>query len=291
MSMNSSNQRRARGRVYSLVRRAVVRTVWILWPRLPYRVAQRRTRLTARRALNNPAVMADARQQMEHLLGAVGRSDEVDGAAAAYVLHWVKDDELRWHPGRITRQRVVGIENLHAARSLGKGVVLNFVHHAHFAGAFASVARRGVRVKVVAANLAFPSPRFIQHLRIVGMGGGLLRASRGMDGMIEELARGAVVAVAIDVPGGSEAVFAGRRVRCSSGAAHAAFRAGAPVVTLTSHHDADGVFVRLGEPIFPGRFNNAAELLAELVRRHESAILEWPEATYLPTTCWVPLDD
>ena len=46
--------------------------------------------------------------------------------------------------------------------------------------------------------------------------------------------------------------------------------------------------VRLSEPLDPAQFDGAQELLAELVARHEKAVLAWPEVAYLPTTCWSP---
>jgi lauroyl/myristoyl acyltransferase len=272
-----------------LVRRVIGRTMWILWPRVPYRVARPLIQRKVRRALADPARLGDAREQMEHLLGAIDRSSEVDAASRAYVEHWVRCDWLHWNPRTITRQRVEGGEHLIAAHGIGKGVLLSFVHHAHFAGFFASVARIGVPVHVVAAPLASPGPNFIQHLHVVGKGGGLVSAGRGTAGIVEELGRGRVVASAIDVPGGSRASFAGRQVRCSSGAAHAAIAAGAPIVVLTSHHDEDGPYIRLSEPLDPEQFDGAQELLAELVARHEEAVLAWPEVAYLPTTCWSPI--
>lgn len=273
----------------ALVRRVIGRTMWLLWPRLPFRLARPLMQRKVRRALEDPARLDDARNQMEHLLGAIGRSSEVPAASRAYVEHWAWCDQLHWNPRTITRQRVEGAEHLAAAHGLGRGVLLSFVHHAHFAGFFASVARTGTPVHVVAAPLASPGPNFIQHLHVVGMGGGLVSAGRGTAGIVEELGKGRVVASAIDVPGGSRTSFAGREVKCSSGAAHAAITAGAPVVVLTSHRDEDGVFIRLSEPLLPEQFDGAQDLLAELVRRHEEAVLAWPEVAYLPTTCWTPL--
>jgi len=125
---------------------------------------------------------------------------------------------------------------------------------------------------------------------VFGSGGGLISPKVGTAGLIEELRRGRVVAAAIDVPGGSAATFAGRQVRCSSGAAHAAVAADAPVVVLTSHRDEDGVYIRLSEPLEPGDFDDAGALLEELVRQHESALLQWPEVAYIPKVCWTPVD-
>ena len=147
--------------------------------RLPLLVTRPFIRWRVRRALDDPASINDARQQMEYLLGAIGRSAEVEAASREYVEHWVWCDSLRWHPRSITRQRIDGSQHLVAAVRLGRGVVLSFVHHAHFAGVFASVARTGIPVHVVAAALTSPGPNFIQHLTVVGKGGGLVSAARG----------------------------------------------------------------------------------------------------------------
>ena len=62
------------------------------------------------------------------------------------------------------------------------------------------------------------------------------------------------------------------------------------MVVLTSHRDENGVFIRLSEPLDPHHFGGAHELLHELVRRHEVALLAWPEVAYLPKVCWTPVD-
>ena len=263
--------------------------MWLFWPRLPFWLARRKIEWQTQRALNSPAAMDAARLQMQHLLGAVGRTGDVTDAARAHIVFWIKCDELRWHPRKLTRQRVEGLENLLAAHRLGSGVVLSFVHHAHYVGAFGSIAREGLPIKVVAASAASRKPFFIQHMHVVKKGGGLLPVTRGTAGIVEELKRGGVVAVATDIPGGSEVTFAGRRVKCSSGAAHAAVRAEAPVVVMTSHRDGDGVVIRLSEPIPPDPARNAPEILSEIVRQHERAVLQWPEAASNPLFAWSPV--
>lgn len=228
---------------------------------------------------------------MEHLLGAAGRSDEIESAAKAYVEHWTRVEELRWHPRSVTRQRVEGAEHLQAAHALGKGVLVSFVHHAHFDGAFASVAHAtGIPVRAMAAATRSPGPNLTQHFRVVAMGGGLVSAAVGTAGLVEELTQGHTVAAAIDVPGGSVTTMANREVRCSSGPARAAHMAGAPVVLLTSHRENGSSYIQLHEALMPESFGSAEELLEELVRRHEGPLLEWPDGAYIPSVCWRPVD-
>ena len=136
-----------------------------------------------------------------------------------------------------------------------------------------------------------PGPNLTQFFHVVGMGGGLLPASVGTAGLVDELKRGRVVAAAIDVPGGSTSTFAGRDVKCSSGPARAAVMAGSPVVVLTSHREADSSYIRLHEPLMPEDFGSVEELLERLVRVHEGPVMAWPEAAYIPAVCWRPVDD
>lgn len=266
--------------------------MWLFRPRLPLALVRPLVHRKIQRALADPAAMADAREHMEHLLGAIGRSDEIDAASRGYVEHWLWCHELRWHPRAVARQRVDGAEHLATAHALGRGVVLSFVHHAHFDGVFGSVARTGTPVQVLvgAREMKSGGPNLRQHLHVVAKGGGLMSAEVGTAGIVERLESGEVIAAAIDVPGGSTASFAGRQVRCSSGPARAAFVAGAPVVVLTSHRGPDRSYIRLSEPLLPEQFDSTEDLLAEMVRRHEGALLAWPEAAYIPRVCWTPAE-
>lgn len=279
----------------ALARAVISRALWIARPRVPLAAVRPRIERKVQRALADPVVMEDARKHMEHLLGAIGRTDQVEAASRGYVEHWTWCEELRWHPRSVTRQRVEGIEHLRAAHALGRGVVLSFVHHAHFDGVFGSVGRLGIPIQTVAGaremSIGGASPSLRQHLRVVAKGGGLVSAGVGTAGIVEELRKGRVIASAIDVPGGSLTTMAGRAVKCSSGPARAAFLAGAPVVLLTSHRGTDGTsYVQLHEALMPAEFASADELLEAMVRRHEGPLLEWPEVAYLPTVCWWPAE-
>jgi lauroyl/myristoyl acyltransferase len=232
--------------------------------------------------------MDHARNQMRHLLGESAPSD-IDPLACAFIDHWTWCDELRWHPRTVTRQPVRGAENLTTALAAGRGVMLSFVHHGHFDGAFASVARAtNVPVHALASAEAMRNggPNMQQHLRVCGSGGGLVPSDSGTRGLIAELGAGKVVAAAIDVPGGSTVDFLGRTVRCSSGSVHAAIGAQAPVVVMTSHHDTSGSYLQLSEPLWPTDFSGADELLSTIARHQEQPLTDWPEATYLPMLVW-----
>lgn len=270
-------------------RELAVLTAWLLRPRLPLWLVTPIVRRRARLAASNPKKMNDAMRQMEFLLAETNREASIPEASRKYLEHWTLCSELRWHPDAVTRQRVAGIDHLIRAREIGRGVILSFAHHGHFDGAFASVGRFGIDVRVVAAADAFlPSagPNMRQHLRVVGMGGGLLPSDVGVKGIVNRLQNGDVIAVASDVPGNSVFEFAGRKGRGSSGAARAAMLANAPVVMLTTRRDSRGSFIELSSALEPSDFASVESLLETMVRHHESAILEWPEAALAPRVCW-----
>jgi lauroyl/myristoyl acyltransferase len=105
--------------------------------------------------------------------------------------------------------------------------------------------------------------------------------------LAELLVEGAVVALASDVAGRTPVTFAGRPLLGSAGAAHLARKTGSPVVVLTAHPGPDGrPFVRLAAPLDPADHDSGEELLAAMLRLHESAVLDWPEATDVPLDRW-----
>ena len=245
-------------------------------------------RVRARR--RDPAALADARAQMDHLLAAVRPQEAIDEAADAYLERQVWRSELRYQPRRIARQPVEGIANLQAARRLGRGVVVNFLHHGHYEGACASLATAGepMRVVVDPLMLSHDAPPWLrQHVSVVrDAGHDPVPATMGSKGISSLLAAGDVVALASDVPGSTALSFLGRPRQCSSGAAHIATAAGSPIVVLTSHRVDGTLGVRVSEPIEPGDFEDPRALLAHLAHLHEDAVLDWPEAYDQPLRRW-----
>jgi lauroyl/myristoyl acyltransferase len=246
-------------------------------------------RARQRTALADPQMWERAREEMRFLLERSRPDADVEEAARRYIERWVWRSELRWRSRMITRQPVEGLERLVAARDRGRGVVLNFMHHGQYA--FVSLARAGVSCHIVVHPnmLTDEAPETLrQHFRVGSPGSTVLTTEVGLKGMIEVVAGGAVLAVASDSPGSSQVTFAGRQVKGSSGAARIAMATGAPVVLLTAHPGAPpyGSRLRLSEPLEPSGFADAEELLAEMVRRHEDAVLAWPEAADSPLSRW-----
>ena len=249
-----------------------------------------RTRLDWRR----PAVREDARAQMRFLLEHTRPDADLDAVARAYVRYQARRGELRWHPELLTSLRVEGIEHLLGARERGRGVVLNFVHHGYYDGAFPSIARLGGRAHMVVHPymLEPDAPLWLQqHLRVgTAHGGTAVSTAIGTDGLTDLLRRGEIVAIASDVPGRTLLRFAGREVRGSFGAARLAADTGAAVVVMTSEEDADGPVIRLHEPLDPAGADSPQDLLQRMLTIHEAVILRWPEATDLPLSRWGTLD-
>ena len=254
-------------------------------PLLPLLVAMR-----FKVAWATKGVRADARTQMSFLLERARPDADIERAARAYVRGQMWRGEARWHPEMLTNRRIVGLEHLQAARDLGRGVMLNFMHHGAYEGAFGSLGRRGVQLHmVVYPYMTRPdAPRWLrQHMSVACAGGGqAISAEIGTQGIIELLNQGKVVALASDVPGRTPLRFVDREVMGSFGAARIAADAGSPVVVLTSESDERGPFVRLHERLEPKDFASPKDLLQEMVTRHERVHLQWPEHTDLPLSRW-----
>jgi lauroyl/myristoyl acyltransferase len=250
-------------------------------------------RARTRRALGNPLIRHQARLQMEFLLAKTRPEADLDDAARRYIEHEAWRSERRWHP-EMLQQRIEGADRLRElAAGSPRGVVVTFMHHGADGGA--ALASWGLRFTIVAhRNWFLPdTPRWMrQALRVTTVGQDVISVAEGSTGIKERLAAGATVALALDVPGQTEVNFVGRRVMGTSGAARIATEMDVPVVLWTSHRDGDGTrYMRMSEPVEPRDFGSAEELLAELIRRHEESVLDWPEALQWSSRRWTLLDD
>jgi hypothetical protein len=241
----------------------------------------------ARRDWADPQLRRRAILQMRFLLGHSSRADEIEQIAYRYLEYRKHRDELRWHPRRITAQRIEGTSVL--ARYESRPVILNFMHQGQFDGMFASLKRLGFPSQIVVTPRALgdnASQALRQHVRVVARGGEVVPA-RNTSQIAERLLPGVRLAIASDVPGRTPVSFLGRRVVGSSGAAHLAFAAQAPVVPITTHQDGvGGSYWQLHEAMEPGDFATPMELLHAVLGVHEPAILAWPEAVEFPIARW-----
>ncbi|WP_148572994.1 hypothetical protein [Nocardioides caldifontis] len=245
-----------------------------------------RTRLAWRR----PEVREDARAQMRFVLEHTRPDVEIEGVALSYVRRQVWRGELRWHPELITDQPVEGIEHLVAARALGRGVVLSFMHHGHFEGALATIGRHGVPLHIVGYPqlLSSEAPGWMQqHARVAQSQGGVaVLSTAGAERFVELLTGGAVLALASDVAGSTPMRFLGRDLIGSFGAPRLAMGTGSPVVVMTSELKDGKPAMRIHEPFDPAEFPTPHKLLEAMLATHEPYLVRWPELYDLPTTHW-----
>jgi lauroyl/myristoyl acyltransferase len=225
---------------------------------------------------------------MRHLLELTERAPEIPELAHAYALHTAMRAHDRWHPYRMRRQEVRGVEWLTTKMDPERGVLLSFMHHNKYAGLFASLARVGAPILIVALPAMLEpdvDPAMRQHMRIVmsGKGTRTIPASGGTDFIAEQLVPGVRMAVASDIPGRTEVTFLGRKVWASFGAARIAFMRDAPVVVVTAQREPDGrEYLQVHPPIDPRDFDDPRPLLDAMLAVHEKAILAWPEALESP---------
>ncbi|MCW2762625.1 MAG: hypothetical protein JWR85_2826 [Marmoricola sp.] len=258
--------------------------------RFPTRLLPLLVRVRFLVAWSLPSVRADARVQMRFLLEHTQPDADLDAVARAYVKRMIWRGEMRWHPESVTLQRVVGFEHLVAARDLGRGVILNFMHHGYYEGFCPPLATRGVTSYMVGYAHIFGdgAPGWLrQNLRVSSTGGNTpISVGIGTQGIVDLLNEGHVVTLASDVPGRTPVTFAGRELMGSFGAARIAATTGSPVVLMTSEIDDHGTFIRIHDPLHPAAFDSPRELLDEMLARHERVVLKWPEGVDVPLSRW-----
>ena len=255
---------------------------------LPASTARGRAKFATALALRNDKVVQRAEQGMRLLLEAARPDADFEALARRHVAYTMWSNEARWHPRLNRPLRVDGLEHL---REDGRGTIVSFLHHGPFVVIGPSLAPSGREVHVIAdPSLCPPQAKPWQaqvHAMATQGKASLFSAAEGSRGIKERLARGAVVAVASDVPGHSVVTFLGRQLVGSSGAARVAFDTGSPVLPCTMRRDESGApYYRLDAPLEPGTFESPEALLAEMLRRQEHAVLAWPEAYHEPLGKW-----
>lgn len=261
----------------------------------PLSVAAPVVRRRVRRMQDDPAAMAVARRQMEFLLGVTQPGLDLDMVARRHLERMVWRGELRWRPELITSQPVTGIEHLSESRGAHGGLVLAFMHHGHFDGAFASLVKAGApTLTTVGHPLLFDAdapPHLRQHMALVRSGSSPVDVSMGYSGLRDLVLAGHTLTIAVDQPGSTPITFAGRSLLGTSGAARIAFETKSPLVLLTAHPGA-GLTPRLelSEPLLPWQFDTVEDLLAAMLAGFAPSIQAWPEAADWPRAKWTHLD-
>lgn len=225
-------------------------------------------------------------ENMTFVLGETERAAEIPEVARRYAEYDLMRNYRRWHPSKLVHQRVEGIEVL-KDRDPARGMIVSFMHHAQYDGMAPSIARLGVPFDGLVAPEAFMSRKepvpvqLRQHYKVVGSHPNihLVNAADGSAPLAERLAQGHILFIASDVAGRTPIRFMGRDIVGSFGAALLAAKTNSSVVLVTAHPEPDGrPYLRLHEPLEPSDFTDPADLLNEIFKRHEPAILAWPEA-------------
>lgn len=249
---------------------------------LPVLLAVARRRV--RSLWQDPAYRAAQEANVRFLLEHTSRFQEIPALAREYAEFDVLRNYRRWRPQHLLRQPVHGIEWLTARRDPARGVVLSFMHHGQYDGLVASLANAGVCVQPLVAPDAFDPAAPVQirqHYKLSSgvPGSTLVNAGDGSARLVEVLAGGEILVVASDVAGRTPVIFMGREILGSFGAARVATETDSPVVLVTSHRDAEGrSYFQLHEPLEPSDFADPGDLLSQIFKLHEPAVLAWPAA-------------
>lgn len=240
------------------------------------------------RAVRDPARVADARAEMELLIGAVRPEADFDALAQDYLraIRWRL--EARWKPYRW--QRAVPVEGIGNLDGIG-GAVLSFLHHGACDTVGTSFREHGHVTHAITHARFFEPGNTDRHdrsrIEYANRFGTMFSAAEGLDGIVTRLREGKLIFVAPDQPGSTEADFLGRRRRGSSGSVRAALMASCPVVVISSWQDDEGGWrLRVHEPLRPEDYPDVPAMQAAMLKAHEPAVLATPEWYETPSNMW-----
>lgn len=272
-----------RGHVETAVRRATPAAA------VPALVRRRTTR-----ALGDATERAEARRQMEFLVGVRAPDTDLDALVERYLRLMKWRGEARWHPDLLVHQPVDGLEHFEQARAAGRGVLVSFSHHGLYDGVFGSLDAAGVPcVAIVTPKMldGTAPPWMAQQYRVGSIGQPMISAALGVRRFVEMLAGGAVLGLATDVPGPTPMRFLGRDVRGSFGIARIAHKHGVPIVQVSATPGPDDgphptQRLTISPVIDPADHADARSILDVVVGRLEEAVLAWPEGYDQPLKRW-----
>ncbi|MCW2855237.1 MAG: hypothetical protein JWR52_852 [Marmoricola sp.] len=239
--------------------------------------------------MQDPEFREMQESELRFLLGHTDRAHEIPVLAHAFAFHSAMRAHDRWHPRKMRRQDVRGIEWLTTKRDPDRGVILNFMHHNDYPGVFTSLTRAGAGPILIVAMPTMleagvdPGMRQMMRTVLSHRSNRAVAAAGGTDFIASHLKPGTTMAIASDLPGRTEVTFLGRRVLASFGAARIATMTNSPVVVVTAVREGAGHYLQLHPPLEPREFEDPADLLDEMLRIHGEAVLAWPEALETPT--------
>lgn len=248
-------------------------------------------RLRAARAWHRPDERESALRHLELLVGRTSRAGEVERLARRYLYQTRRYQELVWRTRTVTSLPVRHLDRLRLPIEAGNGVILSVVHQGQFGGAAASIARHGLPVTVLVAPALFgPQDATLrgvlrrQLFTVFSSGAGVtvLSAAGSYAPLRAVLHAGGTVLLACDLKGSTPVQFLGRTVLVPSGTARLALETGAPVLPVSAVPDGHLERLEIGQALLPGHYADHRELLQAVLRRHEPAVLAWPEAMERP---------
>jgi lauroyl/myristoyl acyltransferase len=174
---------------------------------------------------------------------------------------------------------IEGLEHLEAARHRRTGVVLVALHLGMHNCAINSLARRGIRLSLVAGNWinerdderALQSDRFFETVDWVYKGGAFERLRLVLDA-------GGVCLMYADLPGGAKTTFVGKPANMARGPANLAMATGAQVITIWVERRGLRPVIKLNPALDPADFESADELTDHLANVFSDEVLRRPEA-------------
>lgn len=229
-----------------------------------------------------------ALRQVELLYGQLDRFD-LEKLGRDYLFETLKRDEFSYRPAVISR---FPVHRPHVLRELAAdgGVILSFLHHGQYTGTISSIARHGFQISLAAhADFFLTGRTWSRAMRLERdvmalsrNGVELFPAPGSYTAMRDRLLRGEIVGIASDLGGSGRIRFLGRTVGAATGAARLAIETGAPIVPVTVRRAGIRQTLTLEDPIRVAPGDDVVAVLQEIFRRHEPAILAWPEAVERP---------
>ena len=197
--------------------------------------------------------------------------------------------ELFWRPWLMERGAIEGIEQLHAARSSGRGVVAVFPHFGLPYAQFPLMPRFGIEAWTLAGGHHFQDlgggyvGRFARqggaYINQLGPGRAIV-AGKAFEPALELLREGATVSVAFDLVGSTPTPFLGRMLSLASGASRLACEADAVVAPFVVPRVGRRPMMKFAPPIDSRDYADAVSLQAAIARVMEQWALETPEAVW-----------
>ena len=237
----------------------------------------------------NPCARQAALETMEAIVGASGRAGELEALARRWLMEANVHNVFFWRPWSAPYLDGRSRENLLAAASTGRGVLLSGCHVGPFFLAMGAVASVRAAPFATAGGWLYEQAdgiwgRRIErwHRGVAERGEIMVRSGGAFERIAGLLEQGEVVRVHFDMPGSVQTSFLGKRVGLTGGTARLAMRTGALVLPIHTLRAGHRVSTTIEEALDPREHSGTLELHEALARVHEQVILHAPEQLESP---------